>query len=103
MGNVKDLLGMLPGVGSQIKDLDIDDNSFKGIESIIQSMTPKERAFPEILNASRKQRIVRGSGKSIQDINKLLAQFEQMRKMMKVMNNSKGKMPSMTNLSSMRR
>ena len=103
MGNVKDLLGMLPGVGSQIKDLDIDDNSFKGIESIIQSMTPKERAFPEILNASRKQRIVRGSGKSIQDINKLLAQFEQMRKMMKVMNNSKGKMPSMPNLSSMRR
>lgn len=103
MGNIKDLLGMLPGVGSQIKDMDIDDNAFKGIESMIQSMTPQERSKPEILNASRKQRIVRGSGRNIQDLNKLLTQFEQMRKMMKMMNNSGGKMPKMPNMPSMRR
>ena len=104
MGNIKDLLGMLPGVSSQIKDLDIDDNSFKGIESMIQSMTPQERSKPEILNASRKQRIVRGSGRNIQELNKLLTQFEQMRKMMKMMNNSKGgKMPSLPNMQGMRR
>ena len=101
MGNIKDLLGMLPGVGSQIKDMDIDDNAFKGIESMIQSMTPQERSKPEILNASRKQRIVRGSGRNIQDLNKLLAQFEQMRKMMKMMNNSGGKMPKMPNMPNM--
>ncbi len=104
MGNIKDLLGMLPGVGSQIKDMDIDDNAFKGIESMIQSMTPQERSKPEILNASRKQRIVRGSGRNIQELNKLLTQFEQMRKMMKMMNNSKGgKMPSLPNMPGMRR
>ena len=103
MGNIKDLLGMLPGVGSQIKDMDIDDNAFKGIESMIQSMTPEERSKPEILNASRKQRIVKGSGRNIQDLNKLLAQFEQMRKMMKMMNNSGGKMPKMPNMPGMRR
>ena len=97
MGNIKDLLGMLPGVGSQIKDLDIDDNAFKGIESMIQSMTPQERSKPEILNSSRKQRIVRGSGRNIQELNKLLTQFEQMRKMMKMMNNSGGRMPKMPN------
>ncbi len=103
MGNIKDLLGMLPGVGSQIKDMDIDDNAFTGIESMIQSMTPQERSKPEILNASRKQRIVRGSGRNIQDLNKLLTQFEQMRKMMKMMNNSGGKMPKMPNMPGMRR
>jgi signal recognition particle subunit SRP54 len=103
MGNIKDLLGMLPGVGSQIKDMDIDDNAFKGIESMIQSMTPQERSKPEILNASRKQRIVKGSGRNIQDLNKLLTQFEQMRKMMKTMNNSGGKMPKMPNMPGMRR
>ena len=103
MGNIKDLLGMLPGVGSQIKDLDIDDNAFKGIESMIQSMTPQERSKPEILNSSRKQRIVRGSGRNIQELNKLLTQFEQMRKMMKMMNNSGGRMPKMPNLPGMRR
>lgn len=103
MGNIKDLLGMLPGVGSQIKDLDIDDNAFKGIESMIQSMTPQERSKPEILNASRKQRIVRGSGRNIQELNKLLTQFEQMRKMMKMMNNSGGRMPKMPNFPGMRR
>lgn len=103
MGNIKDLLGMLPGVGSQIKDMDIDDNAFKGIESMIQSMTPQERSKPEILNASRKQRIVKGSGRNIQDLNKLLTQFEQMRKMMKMMNNSGGKMPKIPNMPGMRR
>ena len=103
MGNIKDLLGMLPGVSSQIKDLDIDDNAFKGIESMIQSMTPQERSKPEILNSSRKQRIVRGSGRNIQELNKLLTQFEQMRKMMKMMNNSGGKMPKMPNMPGMRR
>jgi len=101
MGNIKDLLGMLPGVGSQIKDMDIDDNAFKGIESMIQSMTPQERSKPEILNASRKQRIVKGSGRNIQDLNKLLTQFEQMRKMMKMMNNSGGKMPKMPKMPNM--
>ncbi len=103
MGNIKDLLGMLPGVGSQIKDMDIDDNAFKGIESMIQSMTPQERSKPEILNASRKQRIVKGSGRNIQDLNKLLTQFEQMRKMKKMMNKSGGKMPKMPNMPGMRR
>jgi signal recognition particle subunit SRP54 len=95
MGNMKDLLGMLPGVGSKIKDLDIDDNAFKGIEALIQSMTPKEREKPEILNASRKQRIASGSGRSVQELNKLLTQFTQMRQMMKSMNNNKGKMRGM--------
>lgn len=89
MGNMKDLLAMLPGVGSKIKDLDIDDNAFKGIEALIQSMTPQERARPEILNASRKQRIVNGSGRTIQELNKLLTQFNQMRQMMKAMQNKK--------------
>jgi signal recognition particle subunit SRP54 len=95
MGNMKDLLGMLPGVGSKIKDLDIDDNAFKGIEALIQSMTPQEREKPEILNASRKQRIASGSGRSVQELNKLLTQFNQMRQMMKTMNNNRGKMRGM--------
>jgi signal recognition particle subunit SRP54 len=83
MGNVKDLLGMMPGIGNKIKDIDIDDDAFKGIEALIQSMTPKERQSPEILNSSRKQRICSGSGRSIQELNKLLTQFDQMRKMLK--------------------
>jgi len=95
MGNMKDLLGMLPGVGSKIKDLDIDDNAFKGIEALIQSMTPQEREKPEIMNASRKQRIASGSGRSVQELNKLLTQFTQMRQMMKTMNNNRGKMRGM--------
>jgi signal recognition particle subunit SRP54 len=89
MGNMKDLLAMIPGVGSKIKDLDVDENAFKGIEAMIQSMTPQERARPEILNGSRKQRIVNGSGRSIQELNKLLTQFNQMRQMMKSMQNKK--------------
>jgi signal recognition particle subunit SRP54 len=92
MGNLKDLMGMIPGVGRKIKDLDVDDKSFKGIEAMIQSMTPEERAKPELLNASRKQRIVTGSGSSIQELNKLLTQFNQMRQMMKMMKNKR--MPS---------
>lgn len=90
---MKDLMAMIPGVGSKIKDLDIDENAFKGIEAMIQSMTPRERAKPEILNGSRKQRIVNGSGRSIQELNKLLTQFNQMRQMMKAMQNRK--MPGM--------
>lgn len=96
MGNMKDLLGMLPGVGSQIKDMDIDENAFKGIEAIIQAMTPEERQKPEILNNSRKQRIIKGSGRSIQELNKVLTQFNQMRQMMKMMNNKRGGIPGLS-------
>lgn len=95
MGNMKDLLGMIPGVGSKIKDMDVDDDAFKGIESLIQSMTPQERAKPELLNASRKQRIANGSGRSVQELNKLLTQFNQMRQMMKMMNNKRGRIPGL--------
>ena len=85
MGNIKDLAAMIPGVGKAIKDVDIDDHALDGIEAIIYSMTPKEREHPEILNASRKARIAKGSGRSIQDVNRLLKQFDQTRKMMKMM------------------
>ena len=84
MGNLKDLAAMIPGVGKAIRDVDIDDNAFKGIEAIIQSMTPKERTNPEILNNSRRQRIAKGSGTNIQEVNRLIKQFEQTRKMMKM-------------------
>lgn len=90
MGNMKDLLGMIPGVGKAIKDVDIDDDSLKPIEAIIKSMTPTERANPELLNGSRKTRIASGSGTSIQEVNQLLKQFDQMRKMMKSMNKMGG-------------
>lgn len=89
MGNIKDLAGMIPGVGKAIKDVDIDDNAFKGIEAIIQSMTPKERTTPELLNQSRRNRIAKGSGTNIQEVNRLLKQFDQTRKMMKMMTGSK--------------
>ena len=89
MGNLKDLASMIPGVGKAIKDIDIDDNAFKSIEAIIQSMTPKERTNPELLNGSRKQRIAKGSGTNIQEVNKLLKQFEGIRKMMKMMTGNK--------------
>ena len=89
MGNIKDLAGMIPGVGKAIKDVDIDDNAFKGIEAIIQSMTPKERTSPELLNQSRRNRIAKGSGTNIQEVNRLLKQFDQTRKMMKMMTGSK--------------
>ena len=84
MGNLKDLASMIPGVGKAIKDVDIDDDAFKGVEAIIKSMTPKERTNPDILNNSRRQRIAKGSGTNIQEVNKLIKQFEQTRKMMKM-------------------
>ena len=93
MGNIKDLMGMIPGVGKQIKDLDIDDNAFKSVEAIIYSMTPYERSHPDAINGSRRQRIAKGSGTNIQEVNRLLKQFEQTRKMMKnVANMPMGKM-----------
>ncbi len=86
MGNMKDLLGMIPGLGSKVKDLDINDDSFKGIEAMINSMTPAERADPDLIDGSRKKRIAKGSGKDIQEVNNFMKQFEQMRDMMKNMN-----------------
>lgn len=87
MGNLKDLASMIPGVGKAIKDVDIDDKAFVGIEAIIQSMTPYERANPQVLNGSRKARIVKGSGRDIQEINRLVKQFESMQKMMRTIQN----------------
>lgn len=105
MGNLKDLASMIPGVGKAIKDVDIDDNAFKSIEAIIQSMTPVERTKPELLNTSRRNRIAKGSGTSIQEVNRLIKQFDQTRKMMKLVTNNskmaqmaqmmKGRMPGM--------
>ncbi len=89
MGNLKDLASMIPGVGKAIKDVDIDDDAFKGIEAIILSMTPKERTHPEILNTSRRHRIAKGSGTNIQEVNRLIKQFDQTRKMMKMVTGSK--------------
>ena len=89
MGNLKELASMIPGVGKAIKDIDIDDNAFKSIEAIIYSMTPKERTSPEILNGSRKQRIAKGSGTSLQEVNRLIKQFDQTRKMMRMVTGSK--------------
>ncbi len=106
MGNIKDLASMIPGVGKALKDVEIDDNAFKGVEAIILSMTPKERSHPEILNPSRKNRIARGSGTTIQDVNRLVKQFDQTRKMMKLMTDSKmgrmmARMPKMPGMPSM--
>ena len=106
MGNLKDLAAMIPGVGKAIKDVDIDDNAFKGIEAIIKSMTPKERTNPEILNQSRRQRIAKGSGTDLQEVNRLIKQFDQTRKMMKMVTGSQmarmagmmGKMKGMVGL-----
>jgi signal recognition particle subunit SRP54 len=105
MGNIKDLVGMIPGVGKAMKDAEINDDAFKGIEAIIGSMTPKERSNPDLINGSRRQRIAKGSGQTIQEVNKLLKQFEDTRKMMrmmgdknqmaKLMRNMPGGMPKM--------
>lgn len=93
MGNIKDLMAMIPGVGKAVKDLDIDDNAFKSVEAIIHSMTPKERANPDIINTSRRNRIARGSGTTLQEVNRLMKQFEQIRKTMKTVAGGKfGKM-----------
>ncbi|WP_375444306.1 signal recognition particle protein [uncultured Fibrella sp.] len=97
MGNIKDLIGMIPGMGKMVKDLDLDNKSFAPIEAIISSMTPKERARPEIIDISRKKRIAAGSGTDVQQVTNLLKQFDEMRKMMKKMNNmqSSGKLAKM--------
>ena len=96
MGNLKDLMGMIPGMGKSLKDVDINDNSFKGVEAIIQSMTLVERRNPDLLSPSRKQRIAKGSGKDIGEINAFIKQFDQMKQMMKQMNNMPmGKMPGL--------
>ena len=100
MGNLKELASMIPGVGKALKDIDIDDNAFKGIEAIIYSMTPAERSNPAILNGSRRARIAKGSGTSIQEVNKLIKQFDETRKMMKMMTAMK---PGSKKLPSMRR
>ena len=98
MGNVKDLAAMIPGVGKQIKDLDIDDNAFKDIEAIINSMTPKERANPDIINQSRRRRIAAGSGTKLEDVNRLMKQFDQTRKMMRMVTGmGSSKMAQMAN------
>ena len=96
MGNLKDLAAMIPGVGKALKDIDIDDNAFKSIEAIIHSMTPQERTHPELLNSSRRQRIAKGSGTDIQEVNRLIKQFDQMLKMMKTV--TSGKIPQMAQM-----
>lgn len=96
MGNLKDLMAMIPGMGKAIKDIDISDDAFKGVEAMISSMTPFERANPDVINNSRRQRIAKGSGKELQEVNAFMKQFEQMKDMMKMMNKiPMGKMPSM--------
>lgn len=102
MGNVKDLLGMMPGMGKALKDVDIQDDAFKHIEAIIHSMTPAERVSPTLLNGQRKNRIAAGSGTSIQEVNKLLKQFEDTRKMMKMMSNPKNMMGMMKQFKGMK-
>jgi len=98
MGNVKDLMGMIPGMGKAIKDVDLDNESFTPIEAIIKSMTPKERANPDLLNGSRRKRIANGSGTSVQEVNNLMKQFGDMRKMMKTMNKSGGMKKGLANI-----
>ena len=103
MGNLKDLASMIPGVGKAIREVDIDDNAFKGIEAIINSMTPAERSNPALLNTSRRLRIAKGSGTNVQEVNRLIKQFDQTRKMMKMVTGSgmKGMMANMKNMSGM--
>jgi signal recognition particle subunit SRP54 len=102
MGNVKDLMGMIPGMGKAVKDVDIQDDAFKHIEAIIHSMTPKERANPSLMNTQSKTRIANGSGTNIQEVNKLLKQFEDTKKMMKMMSNPKNMMGMMKQMKGMR-
>ncbi len=103
MGNMKDLMGMIPGVGKMVKDIDLDDNAFKGVESIIQSMTPYERENPDSIQQSRRARIARGSGNKIEDVNKLIKQFEDMRKVMKQFSNPAAAAKMMRNMPKMPR
>ena len=102
MGNVKDLMGMIPGMGKAMKDTDIPEDAFKGIEAMIHSMTPKERSNPSLLNSSRRSRIARGSGTTVQEVNKLIKQFDEMRKMMKMMSNPRAMSGMMSQMKNMR-
>ena len=97
MGNLKDLVGMIPGIGKMMKDVDVDDNAFKGIEAVIQSMTPYERKNPKSINGSRRKRIARGSGNEVAEVNKLIKQFEETSKMMKMMSNKSNMAKMMKN------
>lgn len=101
MGNVKDLVGMIPGMNKAMKDVEVGEDSFKNIEAIIQSMTPKEKKNPDIINGSRRKRIAEGSGNSIQEVNKLMKQFEDTRKMMRMMSDKKGMMNMMRQMKNM--
>ena len=103
MGSIKDLMGMIPGLGKSIKNMDIDDDAFKGVEAIIQSMTIQEREQPELINASRKKRSASGSGTTIQEVNRLIKQFEETRKMMRMMSNKKNMMGMMNQFKGMRK
>ena len=98
MGNVKDLMGMIPGMGKAMKGLDIDDDSFKPVEAIIRSMTPKERQNPDIIDGRRRKRIADGSGRNITEVNNLMKQFEDMRKLMKQMNKMGGAKAAMSRM-----
>ena len=100
---MKDLIGMIPGAGKAIKDVDISNDSFKHIEAIIRSMTPEERTNPSVLNGSRRIRIAKGSGTNIQEVNKLIKQFDEMRKMMRVFSNKDQAAKMMRNMPGMRR
>ena len=102
MGSMKDLLGMVPGMGKAMKDIDINEDAFKHIEAIIQSMTPKERSNPSLLNPSRKTRIAKGSGRSVDEVNRLMKQFDQTRQMMKMMTNKTQMMQMMKQMKGMR-
>ena len=102
MGNVKDLMGMIPGMGKALKNVDIDDDAFKGIEAIIQSMTPAEKAEPTLLNGPRKQRIASGSGTSIQEVNKLIKQFNETKKVLHMMSNRKNMAKMMSQMKGMK-
>jgi signal recognition particle subunit SRP54 len=101
MGNVKDLIGMIPGIGKAMKDVDINDDAFKHIEAIIQSMTPAERAQPELINGKRRERLAKGSGRPIQEVNRLMKQFEETRKMMRMMQDKSSMMKMMRNMPKM--
>ncbi len=103
MGNMKDLMGMIPGVGKAIKDMDIDDNAFKHIEAIINSMTPEERSKPEIINGSRRQRIAKGSGVNITEVNRLMKQFDEMKRMMRLMQDKNAMAKLMRGMPGMKR
>ncbi len=95
MGSMKDLMGMIPGMGKALKNVEIGDDAFKGVEAIIYSMTPAERENPALLNGSRRKRIAKGSGSTTAEVNRLLKQFDEMRKMMKMVSKNGGKLPKM--------